>query len=149
MWLDRTFGEWTSARTGLVSPSRTWLKACGITLLGSAGGVLMNASQYGSRSPSRVCENGRRTTGSDALDEAVHVLLQRCVVANLAQRNVDRMSPIVWCRATRDGARFDPRFDATVIAQPAHALVRNHAPEPIVGPLQRPDDSRAQRNRRG
>src|SRR5216684_2881530 len=115
MWLDRTFGEWTSVRTGLVSPSWTWLKACGITLFGSAGGVLMNASQYGSRSLSLWRENGKRTRSSEgrpkgsgtaitaplasplngvrplqrcrlplsaellgALDEAVHVLLERC-----------------------------------------------------------------------
>src|SRR6266851_5367423 len=150
MWLDRTLGEWTSVRTGLVSPSRTWLKACGITLFGSAGGVLMNAPQYGSRSLSPWRENGNRMNERRlaALDEAVHVLLERRVVADLTQRNIDRMSAVVCCGAARHSARFDPRFDAAVIAQPAHALVRNHAPEPIVRPLQRPDHNRSQRNRR-
>src|SRR5437899_1627024 len=106
MWLDNTFGEWISARTGLASPSRSWLKACGITLFGSAGGRLMNASQYGSRWP----ENGNRMKHLAALDEAVYVLLEGRVVADLTQWNVDWMSPVVLRGAARDSARRDPRL---------------------------------------
>src|SRR5579859_165227 len=148
MWLARTSGEWTSVRTGLVSPSCTWPNACGMMLFGSAGGVLMKASQYGSRSVRRSRENGSRTRTSAAFHEAVDVLFERRVVADLTQRHINWMRAVVLGRTPRDSARLDTGLDAAVVAQPPHALVGNPAPEPVVGPLQRPDHDWSDRNRR-
>src|SRR5258708_32830494 len=86
---------------------------------------------------------------SAAFHEAVDVLFERRVVADLTQRHIDRVRAVVLRRAPRDRARFDPGLDAAVVTQLSHPLVGNLAPEPIVGPLQRPDHHWSGRNRCG
>ena len=166
-WLDVTFGEWSSDWVGKMLPSGAFPTISGIVLRRSAGGRLMNASQYGSssapdrrqgsRSAPRKRDRSSRRRGSPPdrsghrlapLDERFGVLLDRRVVADVA---LDRC-----CLRLRRGRRCSSAIGAGVladlepgvVAHEADALLRELAPDLVVDPLQRADDRRAGRDRR-
>src|SRR5262249_26870049 len=80
------------------------------------------------------------------LHEPVGVLLQRGVVADLSHR-AGGMLGAVLRGAAGTRARLLSRLDAGVVADPAHARLPGHAPEPVIDRLQGAHEDRAGGNR--
>src|SRR4051812_14384388 len=75
------------------------------------------------------------------LDEAVRVLFQREVIADVTS-HLARLAVVFVIRGTaRNRADVLAGFDSRVIAHPANPLLLDHAPEVIVHPFQ-PSDHR-------
>src|SRR5215218_5081017 len=84
---------------------------------------------------------------SAPLHKAVDVLLERRVVADVLQRDVDLVLAFAVLSGTAGHrAGGGARLYAAVIAQPAHPLAGNLPPEAIVDPLERPHQRRPRGN---